>query len=209
MSVIVRILDLLFPPRESERSVRGASADDFAALVSPVTLPLAGGLATALLPYRGLAKDAVIEAKYHGNRAAMALLGGVLAEYLLEFSADEGALSGKLALVPMPLSAQRRRDRGYNQVERICEAAMARLGGAFALMPSALLRIRDTAPQTRASGEGRRTNMRGAFAAAEDLDASYTYIVVDDVITTGATMAAATEALRSADARVIPLALAR
>lgn len=209
MGVFDRLLDLLFPPRESELLVREAEADALARQVSPVELPLRGARATALLPYRGLAQATVIEAKYHDSAKAHALLGGVLGEYLLELCADEGAFDTRFALVPLPLSAARRAKRGYNQAERICEAAIGRLDGACSLMPHALRRLRDTPPQTKLPGNARRENLRGAFEAAPGLDSSYTYIVVDDVITTGATMEAAVEALQSAGARVIVVALAR
>ncbi len=209
MSLFGRLLDVLFPPRETEALVRASSIDDLHALVAPTAIELSGVPATTLLPYRTLAKAAVIEAKYHDSALARAILASVLAEYLQGITDDEGGLSGPLALAPIPLSDKRFKERGYNQVERICQDALAKLDSTLHYAPHALRRVRDTAPQTKLSGEARRENMKGAFLAAPELDTTYTYIVVDDVITTGATLSAAISALQDAGAAVIPIALAR
>ncbi len=208
MSLLERVLDLLFPPRETERTVRNMAPDALLGMVALREVPLGTVRATALLPYRDVVKAAIIEAKYHDNQDAQKGLGEVLAEYLLELASEEAGLSGKLALVPVPLSPERLRERGYNQVERICAVAMARLASSFTLMPDALTRVRDTDPQTGLKGYARRENLREAFATSPELDTTYTYIVVDDVLTTGATIKAAIAALQAAGASVIPLALA-
>lgn len=208
MSVVARILDLLFPPRESERLVRAASQDLFAAHLVPREIPLGNGTALGLFPYRvPLVQALVVEAKFHGNQAAQRLLGEALAEYLMELYADEAALAGTLALVPLPLSEERRRERGYNQDERICQIAAERLPG-MKVCADTLYRTRHTAPQTSLLRDARLKNMEGAFSA-RSVDKEVTYVLMDDVITTGATMEAGINALEAAGARrVIPIALA-
>ena len=72
-----------------------------------------------------------------------------------------------------------------------------------------LVRTRETVSQISLAREKREENTRGAFKATRRADPTYAYIVVDDVITTGATLQSAIDALREADAEhIIPLALA-
>ncbi|MCI0597794.1 hypothetical protein L0Y34_01855, partial [Candidatus Parcubacteria bacterium] len=188
MQFLSSILDIIFPPRDTERLVRTFEANALHALVSPVSVPTGKEYTSALLPYRNpLVQACVVEAKYYDNKKAQLLLGEVLADYLLEFLEDERAFgSGRFFLIPIPLSRARRHERGYNQVERVCEYACEKLYDAVMLTPHALARVRDTAPQTSLSGAKRRTNMEGAFSA-HHINPHDTYIVVDDVTTTGAT----------------------
>ncbi len=205
MRCISRVLDLLFPPRRTERLAREASPADVFSLLSPAIVP---GVteAIALMRYDApLAHALIVEAKFFGSERAAAHLAGLLRDYLLEWAADR--VPGEtLILVPVPLSRARARSRGYNQVERICRAAVP--GTALVLMTGLLSRTRDTIPQTALSGKERRKNMRGAFHA-HALSPARTYIVVDDVTTTGATLLACADALRAAGAKdIILLALA-
>jgi len=198
MNVFERLVDLILPPRENERALRSTTVLDATA---PVAIFLPSLTVTALLPYRGLTKAAILESKYHDNKHAQALLGEVLADYLKQ------QVSQPCILVPLPLSGKRYAKRGYNQVERVCDYAIQRLKGV-GVMRDALRRVRDTTPQTTLTGTERRTNMKDAFRASA-LDSSYTYILVDDVITTGATLEAACVAMKEAGGTVIALTLAR
>ena len=67
-------------------------------------------------------------------------------------------------------------------------------------MPHLLERTRDTKPQTSLNREARKRNMQGAFRATEPLDPDLAYIILDDVMTTGATLEAACTALTEAGA---------
>lgn len=197
MSLLKAFLSLLFPPRKDERVVSALGEAGLFARSAPASFELSGTHAVGLLPYRDETVRAfILEAKFHENESAIAALGSVLADYLMERIADETALGGKLVLIPVPLGEKRMKERGYNQMERICETAVAKLGDSVACMPGALRRVRETAPQTSLSGDQRRINMLGAFAAKNELDPSYSYIVVDDVVTTASTLLAAVDALR-------------
>lgn len=201
----LRTLDILFPPRPSERAVRAATADAVCALLSPITLPLETP-SVALLPYRNeLIRSLILETKFKDNERAASLLGAALEDFLLEYLAEHFPNQTPV-LVPIPLSAKRERTRGYNQVQRVCAAALPRLPVHFA--PDVLTRTKDTMPQTELSGRERRTNLEGAFTAT-NVDPSAIYIVVDDVTTTGTTLTGACEALKAAGAsEVLMLALA-
>ncbi len=114
---------------------------------------------------------------------------------------DDGAV-----LVPIPLAARRLRRRGYNQSERLARALGASLG--LEVRTDLLRRARETVTQTSLPPEARWANVEGAFLASGLPDTRL--VLVDDVFTTGATLAAAASALanRSA-ARVEAVTFAR
>jgi predicted amidophosphoribosyltransferase len=198
------LLDLLFPPRTDEEALRDVSDDAFLAYVRTELVESTAPATIALLPFRKPAVRAAIhEAKYHGSDRARALLAGALREYLLE--SDDGF--GKPVIIPVPLGETRRKERGFNQVEEVVRAAAEDLG--LTIDPTLLVRTRETESQISLPRHTRLENMRGAFAALHPLDPHTTYFVVDDVITTGATLQAAIDALSESGAtHIIPLALA-
>jgi len=200
----MHILDFLFPPRVDERVLRGVSVEAFLAHISPRLVDETRPETVALLPFAAPpVRAALHEAKYHGSEHAFTLLGSVLAEYLL----DTGEHVRTPLIIPVPLSTLRKKERGYNQVEEVAKRA-GRVAG-MPLMSALLIRTRDTASQVSLPRHERVRNMRGAFRAPSPLDPLPTYILVDDVLTTGATLQAAVDALEKAGARqVVPIALA-
>lgn len=98
-------------------------------------------------------------------------------------------------LVPIPLGPARLRRRGYNQSEALARA----LGRAWVLplRPQLLVRVRDTPTQTALTPAARRANVAGAFQARGGMLQS-PLVLVDDVFTTGATLAEAARALAEA-----------
>ena len=108
-------------------------------------------------------------------------------------------LTGQVCLIPVPLGARRLRTRGYNQSERLA-AALGRRTGARRCAPTSLARRRETGTQTALTPEARqRQRRRGVRGARGARDCEL--VLVDDVFTTGATLAAAAAALYGAGAR--------
>lgn len=103
-------------------------------------------------------------------------------------------------VVPAPLHASRRRERGYDQAALLARAVSREL--SLSCDANALKRTRRTKQQVSLGPEERRNNVVGAFTAVRPLRGE-TVLLVDDVYTTGATMDAAATALLEAGARTV------
>lgn len=144
--------------------------------------------------------DRMVWALKYRNRLALArYFGEMLADLPLPEPAD--------FVLPMPLHRARLRERGFNQAVEISRP-LARLRG-LALAPLAAERIRNTAAQADLPLIERKANMLGAFACRARLD-GLNVVVVDDVMTTGATLEALARTLKQhGAARVHNLIVAR
>ena len=124
--------------------------------------------------------------KFHNDLAAARLLGGLMAEALASAERPD-------ALIPLPLHRTRLRSRGFDQTLELAKP----LGNALKLplLDHALIRVRETAPQSRLDAPARRRNLRRAFAVRPDATLPAHVALIDDVMTTGATLHAAADAL--------------
>ena len=197
--------DILFPPRVDEITLRGISNDEFLALVAPRLVSETRPETIVLLSFDNpFVRAAIHEAKYRGNERAFELLALVLAEYLRDCD-DIGRTTSYI--VPVPLGKKRQKERGFNQVEEIVRSAMRKC--EIKVGTNVLVRTHETISQVSLPRHKREENMRSAFSALHQADPTCSYIVVDDVLTTGATLQAAINALKGAGAEhIIPLALA-
>ncbi len=145
-------------------------------------------------PFAGAVRRALHALKYTGERRLAEPLGEAVAS---RWAACRG--SGDV-LVPVPVHPSRRRERGYDQAELIAAAAARRLG---APMVPAVERTRATTAQYRLDRRHRAANVDGAFAVRRECEARVAgrdVVLVDDVVTTGATLAASANALLAAGA---------
>ncbi|HEY2953823.1 MAG TPA: double zinc ribbon domain-containing protein [Candidatus Eisenbacteria bacterium] len=138
--------------------------------------------------------------KYQGRTGLAAGLGAELARVV------PGAPRPDLVMA-VPLHSARRRERGYNQAERLAESLAGRIG--VPLLEGAIERVRNTPPQARLDPRSRRANVAGAFRVRHPgrLEGR-SILLVDDVITTGATFEACLAALARARVRAAGVALA-
>ena len=153
--------------------------------------------ATSLGPFDGPLRDAVLALKFKGNKRIGRLLGAWIADVTMPVLD---------ALIAVPLHPTRQRERGYNQAHLIARGLQAQLKvgsstGADAMVISdGLRRVRATAQQALAEdADARAANLSGAFAAsATRLNAippNGVIGLVDDVLTTGATLDACGRAI--------------
>lgn len=143
--------------------------------------------ARAAAEYAGSVREALHALKFRGRVA----LARPLATLVLEQCAAARPRSVD-AVVPVPLAPDRERERGFNQAALL--AAPVARAWAAPLRPRWLARRRETAPQSDLGADERRANVRGAFGAAPAVAGRHV-VVVDDVVTTGATVAECARAL--------------
>jgi ComF family protein len=149
--------------------------------------------ARAAAVYEGAMREAVHALKFGGRRSLARPLGDLMREYCGRFEVDRPD-----ALVPVPLARGRERERGFNQAGLLAQRLADKLG--IRMRPRWLVRLRMTAPQSDLSATDRHANVAGAFVAAPAVRDRHV-VVVDDVMTTGATVAECARALRRAGAR--------
>ena len=153
--------------------------------------------------FEGTVRRAVHLLKYRGREEVAEPLGTLLAEYWRTHPQPVDVI------VPVPLHADRLRERGYNQAALLAYA-LGRLVG-LPVDESLLVRQRATAPQVKLDARQRRENVRAAFRCPADVSDMH-LLLIDDVATTGATLEACAAALHehgAASVRALTLARAR
>ncbi len=148
--------------------------------------------------YEGILKEAISQFKFYGIRRLAKPLGNLL----LNFNIPDAD-----AVIPVPMTKKGLIQRGFNQSVLIGKSIARHK--RIPLLINVLYKIKETPPQVGLSASERLKNLTGAFIAKGNLNGKF-LILVDDVMTTGATVTECTKALSKAGAKeVIVLVLAR
>lgn len=186
------LMDLLFPPRcalcgkvaapgtlicgDCARECTCAEAE------RRISLGENGNTISCRVPYRyeGKVRDAIIRFKFHGQTRSAAFFGRQIAALFQDAPVFD-------LVTAVPISAKRRKARGYNQSELVARQAAARLSLPYA---ETLEKTRDNREQHRLAKPERRQNVKNVYApVAGAVPNGARVLLVDDIVTTGATLA--------------------
>ncbi len=164
--------------------------------------PRAWDRGAAAMRYEGTGRDLVLALKRGDRLDLVPMLAGLMAR------AGRPLLAEADLVVPVPLHWRRRLARRFNQSAELARALCRLAGRRAAYAPRLLRRIRHTPSQGGLRAEARAANIAGAFALAPGAEARLAgrrVLLVDDVLTTGATLSACTETLRAGGARAVDI----
>ncbi len=154
-----------------------------------------------------LIKRAIWELKYHRRSHIGEKLGQLLYE---EFTEDLSEINQYLNnqpiyVIPIPISKDRLRKRGYNQAKTIASAFCDCNKKSLVLITDLVLKIKQTTPQAKIANRTHRlNNVKGVFKVAnEEFVRGKTFIIIDDVTTTGATFLEVTKILKEGGAKKV------
>ena len=157
--------------------------------------------ARALGAYEGVLRTAIHQFKYRDRPQLAGPLGALLGDFARE---NASALNGLRfdALLPVPMHPVRQRLRGYNQSERLGRVVASEL--SLPLLTGTLVRTRATRAQVGLTGDARRGNVRNAFAVRQpEAVAGKTFLLIDDVATTGSSLHECAAVLKEAGAKAV------
>ena len=153
--------------------------------------------------YQGRMREAIHALKYDHLHPAAKGLGGMLAEAIAQLAGEAPA---EMLVIPVPLHRSKFAQRGFNQSRSLAVQALQFLRRThpqwrLTLAPSTLMRLRATDTQAGLTPRQRRLNVRGAFSVSDpSLVTAKHILLVDDILTTGATARAAAQTLLKAGA---------
>ncbi len=162
--------------------------------------------AVAYARYEDRMREAIHALKYEGMHPAARRMGAMLAQAVAKLA---GEAPQAMLVVPVPLHRSKHAQRGFNQARVLAGHARAALRRSHAewkldLAPTTLMRIRATDTQAGLSPRARRMNVRGAFQVTDaEAVRGRDVLLVDDILTTGATARAASQALKRAGAKSV------
>jgi ComF family protein len=151
--------------------------------------------------YRGVLRDAIHNLKYRDKPQLARPLAKLLADYAKAHASKFNDLQFD-AVIAIPMHPSRRRQRGYNQAERIASAFSKELD--VKIETSVIKRSRNTKSQVGLSARERAKNLTDAFTIpTPEITLGKTYLLIDDVTTTGATLDECAKALKAAGAEAV------
>lgn len=187
------IIDFIFPPKEEEITIRNISNEDFYIKYNKV-IENEFNYIKSIYSYKDpLIRELIWQIKYKKNVKAIEIAG-----YSLYKKIIEDKYKGKI-LIPIPISKERRKERGYNQCELIInEILKYDTAEIFNKDFNILYRIKNIEKQTFKNRNDRLINTKDIFQAKNNGNEKIPLILIDDVSTTGSTMNEASLALKKA-----------
>lgn len=162
--------------------------------------------AVSFASYQGRMRDAIHALKYDRLYPSARRLGRMLAAAIAQLNGEAPA---EMLVVPVPLHRSKYAERGFNQAHALAFHALRFLSKShphwrLTLAAGALIRKRATESQAGLSTHMRRRNMRGAFVVSDQAAVAGRHVlVIDDIMTTGATVRAASKALMDSGAESV------
>lgn len=207
MKLVQILLDLIYPPRcmfchnflsRGEKAVCRYCRENLPVLeVKNRSIVLRGiPRCTALFRYEGDVRQAILRYKFHG----LSFYGREFAAMLAEYLTDEELSCDEISWVP--LSKRRKRTRGYDQAQLLAEALAATIKVPCRGL---LVKQKDAVPQSGSGGrEERKVNIRNAYRIKKEMDIrGKSILLVDDIVTTGATLEECAAVLTAAGAACV------
>jgi ComF family protein len=154
-------------------------------------------------------RAAIHALKYDRIHPTARRLGAILAAAIAQLAPDAPA---ELLVVPVPLHRTKHKQRGFNQARALAKCAIDALRKShpawhLTLAPTTLMRLRSTESQAGLTPRQRRLNVRGAFKVSDSTAVKGKHILlIDDILTTGATARAASQSLLKAGAASVYVA---
>jgi len=224
MSILAKIRDaisnIVSKDDEECSAIERMSPSEFVKAAEPLRIGREVPKALILFEYScPLVRKAVWEIKFRGNRRIAKIIAELLYDELVEKLSEEklwgrpSAADGRPILLPIPISSKRRRERGWNQCEIIAEELQKLDGGKnFELCKNILVKNKNTSDQVGKGRSARLKNLENSFSVKNENAVRDRFVIVlDDVITTGATIEEARRVLRSlgvAEQNILFLAIA-
>ena len=198
------IVDFILPPRSNFEIVKKLDEKTINSLPKGPEVENCDWI-HPLFHYKDAKVRAIIwELKYRENILPLEHIGKLIYEEIIALISDIVLFNtdAEFLLIPIPITDQRRSERGYNQSELICRAIVENdLSHILLYAPQWFQKIKETTSQSHSqSREERIKNLIGCFKADFRVEGKYV-ILIDDVVTTGSTLSEARSTLLSAGAR--------
>jgi len=192
--ILQYIIDFVFPPSKEELIIRNISPIELSNS-SSILLETEFPFIKSLFSYKNpIIKELIWQIKYKKNKHAIKCAGYCLFEKLKEYSKE------KIILIPIPISNQRRKERGYNQTELLIdEIIKLDLNNNFEKDYNILVRTKNIDKQTHKNRNDRIENTKSIFQVKERRVSNNKIIIIDDVTTTGSTLNEARKCLMDSE----------